>query len=201
MKHPNLTVVTRSAQPFERPVPYGAQYLNHVSTFSDLQGHSLQTLAAYDKVQTDFFVSVDDDDPMIQGSFALDDAHALTYGRVHTLTNLGDHAVEPPLPKTAFDLVRQLHVFHKPIFSTRHYQMVRPFMPKEVSAVEIAILYLMAAVGGCQFQAGYESFWRVRPEGFHRHFITSTFDRLWLKDHGPAIVQRIHSSLAQPHPC
>lgn len=189
-----LTIVTRSMKPFDREVPSGASYVNHVSVW-DYQPEEFakQTLLALDKVETEYFTLVDDDDPMPTGMCAPHERTGILYGTSTNVSPFGSRVVVND-DWSPHKQIHQYTTYHKPMFATWAYQLVRSHLPPTRLA-ELTISYYMGSLFGVSHDPDYKPIWVIHKGGMHGRIGGYNETVKWLHCNGPTHVEEIRCKL------
>lgn len=160
-----LTIITRSKEPFDRPVPEGVVYLNHVSVINNVGSETKENINAINKVKTPYFflVDVDDDIPdyiplptkgLVYGDFLIEDRNKLL--RV-PVKEFGDKtfSVNP-------------YMLHKPCYNTANTKWVLENLPfNEAFHFNLYYHYFIAMLFGATYDHKFDAIWKRGDTGLH----------------------------------
>lgn len=164
----NVTAVILSPRPIVRRIA-GIETLVHVSRFSDAAGLLEQRLAALQKVQTEWFFYLDDDDDL---PFNYKDvlARCMTAGTPLAYTNerINDKLrVSAPYSQEAH-LRNPLLVHHLAVCKTEAALRAARVIPRGTYAVEPLLFFQVAKEGATWIdEIGY--IWNRKPTGMSWH--------------------------------
>lgn len=180
-----ITAVILSPRPIVRRIA-GIETSVHVSRFSDAAGLLEQRLAALEKVQTEWFFYLDDDDELppnyqdiLRRCMAVSTPLAYTNERVNDKLRLSE-----PYSQKAH-LRNPLLVHHLAVCRTEAAQKAARVIPRGTFALE-PLLYFQVAKEGATWinETGY--IWNRKPTGLSYHpTLTRGLVRalLWAQDH------------------
>ena len=159
------TVVTLSAAPLAREMPPGWGYLNHVAAFgaeAPLADCHAARLASIERVATEWFCWVDDDDP-VPGHIPLPaPGVGVLYGVEHIHARGG--CVDTREPQTWDAQAHLLNPFliHKAICHTESARRVARCLPRRGEHLtEWLLYYLLARDVGWQIDRSFEPVWEL----------------------------------------
>lgn len=181
----DVTAVILSARPIVRRIP-GIQTLVHVSRFCDAAGLLDQRLAALQKVKTEWFFYLDDDDDLpynykdiLTRCTAVDTPLAYTNERINDKLRVSE-----PYSQEAH-LRNPLLIHHLAVCRTEAALRAARVIPRGTYAAEPLLFFQVAKEGATWInETGY--IWNRKPTGLSWH---PTLTRglvcalLWAKDH------------------
>lgn len=163
-----VSAVVLSLRPFTQEIE-GVQVVTHQSQFSDAAGLLTQRLAALEKVQTEWFFFLDDDDSLppnylevLAQCTAVDTPLAYTNeeinGKLRRSTHYSPHA----------HLQNPLLIHHLAVCKTEAAHKAARVIPRGTYAVE-PLLYFQVAKEGATWidTTGYH--WHRKPTGLSHH--------------------------------
>lgn len=165
MDYSELTYITLSKTKLDREVPNGSDYLNHVSTFTNMVDGLKEYLNAISMVDTKYFLLWDDDDPIPTVNLLPTDS-GLVYGDMH-VSDAGKLKSRPTRIWNRVDHLVNPYLLHRAIVRTECVRAIQPYLPQLGSQFEYLYHYLIADIFGSVYDKDFISIWARRELGMH----------------------------------
>ena len=158
------TVVTLSAAPLAREAPRGWDYLNQVAVFdadAPLADCHAARLASIERVTTEWFCWVDDDDPVPPHMPLPSAGVGVLYGVEHIHVRGECVDTREPQPWGAQAHLLSPFLIHKAICHTESARRLARQLPRGEQLTEWLLYYLLARDVGWQIDRAFEPAWEL----------------------------------------
>ncbi len=192
----DLTIITRSKEPFDRVVPEGVVYLNHVSIITDRRSECIENAKAIRKVQTPYFTLVDHDDDIpeylplptkgiLYGDLLIEEDGKLTRTKVNEFSD--KHFMEFP------------YLLHKPIYNTQNMLWILDNLPDSNGLhFNMYYHYFLAMLFGANYDSSYDAVWKKQSTGLHtRAYPNMQSLREWMNGNRFSTWLRLQTQLSR----